>query len=228
MDRELYISAQNIKKIKKLVDSNIEYGGYFISKSNNFKKFQGNDLSVSVPPENYEIHWHTHPSKLISSGSLNQTGPLQPPSIDDIAQSSYKYFDPEYLMGHVLFQLVFTKHGIYIQEPIPEVLDNFFGPDFLFESKKDIEMWEKEWYIPFKTRGYPILSQIRNIGLDLGGYINEDTGVFTHHSRQERDSWYHQSRELEKQYLDVCDEFGVHVTKIQNWKEAMKNGLYLV
>lgn len=230
MERILTIPSSEIKKIHKLVkEGDTEYGGYFVFLGNGkFErnvKFKGDLLSVSVPTENYEIHWHTHPGKLIRSCCANQSGPIQPPSIDDIAQSSYKFFDYEFGMGHILVQLVFTKHGIYSQHVIPEIMKKYFRSTFLIHDEKDIDEWTKTWYEPFCKKASPIRKEISNIGFDLGGYINDDTGKYEQYPKEDREQMYLQSLELERQYFEICKEFGIAVYKIPNWKDMLKKGL---
>lgn len=229
MERVLYINPQQIKEILDLIHNDVEYGGYFVYKgTGDFEKRvtrKGEGLSVSVETENYELHWHTHPDALISSGTLNQTGPLQPPSIDDIAQTSYKFFSYEFLMGYVLVQAVFTDHAIYIQKPNADILESLFPRDFTIQDDQTKKIWEDIWYNPFRNKAKPYLDRIKNIGLDLGGYFNEDTGEFEYYPQDEMDEMMDQSLKLESKYFEICRSFGVDVTKITDIDSIKKNGL---
>ena len=230
--RTLIIPPKVIVEIAKLMNSKIEYGGWLEfdlhGKHSKTKTIKGQQLSVSVPTEYYELHWHTHPEYLVSSGTIQQTGPFQPPSRDDIAQSSAKYFDVHFIGGTLLKQLVFTSQAVYIQECIPSVLEKFFKTkDFIKKDDKTDIIWTNKWYTPFKTIVNPILRQIQNIGLDLGGYIDDDTGKHVPPSESDYIRLYKDSEKLEKAYFDVCKEFGVKVTKIMDWKGLLKNGMQI-
>lgn len=232
MERVLYINPHQIQEIMKLVHNKVEYGGYFVyTGKGEFQKRitrKGEGLSVNVETENYELHWHTHPDYLISSGTLDQTGPLQPPSIDDIAQTSYKYFSYEYLMGFVLVQAVFTDHAIYIQRPNGDLLESFFPKDFIIQDDQTKKIWEDIWYTPFRNKAKPYVNRIKDIGLDLGGYINEDTGEFQYYPQDEMDEMMEKSLKLESDYFKLCRDFGVDVTKISDVEEIKRNGLRII
>lgn len=229
--RTVHIPKKYIKKIKKYVDEeDVEWGGYFVfSARGKFVRMierKGEKTSVNVETENYEVHWHTHPAALISTGTFDQTGPVQPPSIDDIAQSSYKYYSTDFLNGAVLRQVVFTNLAIYIQEPIYDVLDHWFKTkDFDIDTKKTVKIWENKWYKPFRKEAEKYTRKLKTKGLDLGGFINDDTGQFEYLPKKERDKLLYESYDIEQEYFDLCAKYGIRVTKTYQWKKELKNGL---
>lgn len=206
MSRYLHISSDNIKSIKNKLIEDVEYGGWFEFDGNgNFIdmiSIKGNELNVSIPSGNYEIHWHTHPSILISNYTLDQTGPFQSPSVHDISTSSYSYFDYNYGMGSILLRLVFTKYGIYVQEPMNNVLDKILGNNFVIFDEDTKNEWIEKWYKPFKKKADKIRNKINSISFDLGGYIDEDTEEpMQHYNKEEWSKNYKEAIELENEYF---------------------------
>jgi hypothetical protein len=239
----LCIPKREIKKINDKINKNVEWGGYYIYDKNKIKQnklFKGEGLHVTVPLQDYyDIHWHTHPQCLISSSDLNQTGPMQPPSVDDIAHTSFKYFTDLKLGRSDLIQIVFSHHAIYIQRPNPKVLENFFKTKtYTIQTSVDnnnkisvvkedpkLHIWENKWYTPFKTKAGPLLSKLKSIGYDLGGGINDDTGEFIVPDKLDKEKMYADSFVIEKKYFDLCKKFGVDVEKIIDWNKIKKYGL---
>jgi hypothetical protein len=230
MKRILHIPREEIAKIFLIVENEPnEYGGWVVYDSKalfkSIKQFKGNKLEVSVPTENYELHWHTHPAFLIDDESYEQTGTFQPPSINDIAQSSYKYYSTDFFMGTMLRQIVFTKHGIYIQEPIEKTLENWFKTkDFLISNKKNNITWINKWYKPFKKEAEKIRKSISNYGLDYS-YTDDDTGKKITLQNEELREYNEVCNNLEKEYFSVCKKYGVKVTKIVNIQQVKNKGL---
>lgn len=228
-ERILKIPPSQIKEIYKLVEEEpIEYGGWFVytgpGKLQSRKQFKGTRLDVTVPTENYELHWHTHPAYIIDDHSFEQTGIYQPPSVNDIAQSSYKYFSPKFLMGVVLRQVVFTKHAVYIQEPIPEILDKWFKTkDYLIDEKNE-KIWLNKWYAPFKKETTKIMRNLHGWGYDYS-FRHDDTGETVTLEGDELKEYHDRSTQLEKEYLAVAKKYGVKVTKLKNVSEIKKKGL---
>jgi hypothetical protein len=242
----LCIPKRDIEIIRRKIDSDVEWGGWYIynkSKINSKKTFKGEGLHVTVPvQDHYDIHWHTHPSTLISIPNLNQTGPIQPPSIDDISNTSFKYFTDLKIGRSELIHVVFTMHAIYIQRPNKSILDNFFKTNkYTIKTSVDdnkkisvvnedpkLQIWQNKWYTPFKKQASPLLRNLIAIGYDLGGYIHDDTQEFVFPDKSSKRIMYAESLKIENEYFDLCKKFGVDVEKIINWNKILKHGLCVV
>ncbi len=229
MQRKLHIPSEQIRRIyKAMFELPHEVGGYFEFKGSetspefdSYAQFTGDKLGVTVPSGNYEIHWHTHPVHVIDQQDIydmDQTGPCQPPSIQDLSSTAAAYYAQDYGMGHVLRRVVFSQEAVYIQYPIPEILDQYSE-----------EMFEKKWWKPFKNTATPIRNKINNICFELGKYINEDTGEQeSYYDFAESQKIYAKAMELEEEYLKIAERFGVYVVKITNWSHLLSRGLTIM
>lgn len=218
------VTPDIIKKIKKLVDDNIEHGGWINYGS--LKHFRGDMFSITVPyDEPYKIHWHTHPGYLINNGNIDSTGPVQPPSQDDLAQTSYKFFSTDFPFGRIMVHIVFTQYGIYIQTPIPSTLESFFKTkNFKIIDKKTKETWTNKWYNRFLEESSPILKKIRSLGYDLTETIHPDTDEIIKLNKKEYTEYYKKSLLLESLYFTIAKKYGIKVEKINSWSEVLKTG----
>lgn len=231
--KTLIVPKEIIKQIKYITENKIvEYGGWLEYSGDIYKKikkFKGDTTSVYVPTANYELHYHTHPASLIVSNDENfnkSTGPFQPPSIQDIGHTSYKYFSSEFARGNVLRQIVFTKEAIYIQEPIPSILNNFFkNKSFSISNERHKKFWINNWFIPFEKESSPIRKKLTGYSVDIGGYKDKDTGETVYYPPEVTEGFYEECIKLEKKYFLIAKKYGVNIIKIPNWNKALKNGL---
>jgi|688.fasta_scaffold01457_39 hypothetical protein len=220
----LCIPRKDIRFIYNKVKGDREWGGYYIYNKSKIvrKTFKGEEMSVNVPIQDfYNIHWHTHPYDLIEH---NITSPIQMPSVEDIAMTSYKYFMDIPLGRTNLIHVVFTTNGIYVQKPIPEILDNFFKtPRYTIktEKKSDIKtdkglaIWENKWYNRFER-------EASHFGVDIAGVFWD---AKYNNKTQTTQETFKKAFEIEKQFFQKCEEFGVKVTKLTNWNTLLKKGL---
>lgn len=227
----LCIPRKDIRFIYNKVKGDREWGGYYIYNKSKIvrKTFKGKEMEVIIPVQDfYNIHWHTHPYELIE---VNITTPIQMPSVEDIAMTSYKYFMDIPLGRTNLIHIVFTTNGIYIQKPIPEVLDNFFKtPRYTIktekkydkievsESFKGLDIWENKWYNRFKR-------EAEYFGYDIAGVFWDAKYSNKTQKKQTTQETFKKAFEIEKQFFQKCEEFGVKVTKLTNWNNLLKKGL---